>query len=90
MRVLSDGAAARRAFFFKNSPKLVVTDSQAFGAVKKMLPESQRLTSFSILLAYVNGILSEAVKGAAALSELKDGDTVLIAEGAPTTDSARI
>ena len=65
----------------KNSPKLVVTDSQAFGAVKKMLPESQRLTSFSILLAYVNGILSEAVKGAAALSELKDGDTVLIAEG---------
>ncbi len=58
-----------------------MTDSQACGAVKKMLPESQRLTSFSILLAYVNGILSEAVKGAAALSELKDGDTVLIAEG---------
>ena len=62
-------------------PGLVVTDSQAFGRVSKETPEDIRLTSFSILMARYKGILDYAVPGAAAIDRLKDGDTVLIAEG---------
>ncbi len=65
----------------KNPPKLVITDSQAFGRVSKDVPEDIPLTSFSILFARYKGNLAEAVKGAAKLDTLKDGDTVLISEG---------
>ena len=63
------------------TPKLVVTDSQVFGAVSRIVPESVPLTSFSILMARYKGFLEEAVRGVAAVKLLKDGDTVLIAEG---------
>lgn len=62
-------------------PKLVITDSQAFGRVSKDVPEDIPLTSFSILFARYKGDLAELVKGAALLSQIKDGDEVLIAEG---------
>lgn len=62
-------------------PKLVITDSQAFGRVSKDLPEEIMLTSFSILFARYKGDLATLVKGAAMLGSLKDGDNVLIAEG---------
>jgi len=62
-------------------PELVITDSQVFGPVSKLVPESVPLTSFSILMARYKGLLEEAVRGAAAAAHLKDGDTVLIAEG---------
>ena len=62
-------------------PKLVITDSQAFGRVKDIVPQSVPLTSFSILMARYKGFLTEAVKGAAAIEDLKDGSRVLIAEG---------
>lgn len=62
-------------------PKLVITDSQAFGKVSKDVPEDIPLASFSILFARYKGELSELVKGAAALSSIKDGDKILIAEG---------
>lgn len=62
-------------------PALVVTDSQAFGIVSEIVPDSIRLTSFSILFARYKGDLRTAVLGAAALRRLKDGDTVLISEG---------
>lgn len=62
-------------------PKLVITDSQAFGRVSKDVPEDIPLTSFSILFARYKGELSELVKGAAALSLVKDRDKILIAEG---------
>lgn len=62
-------------------PRLVVTDSQAFGRVSKDVPEDIMLTSFSILFARYKGELEEQVRGAAALSKLKDGDRVLISEG---------
>jgi hypothetical protein len=39
------------------------------------------LTSFSILFARYKGDLCAAVRGAAQLDRLKDGDTVLISEG---------
>lgn len=62
-------------------PKLVITDSQAFGQVAKDTPSDILLTSFSILFARYKGDLTELVKGAAKLSSLKDGDHVLISEG---------
>lgn len=65
----------------KNHPKLVITDSQAFGKVAKILPENIKLTSFSILFARYKGDLDTVVKGADKLSELKDGDRILISEG---------
>ena len=62
-------------------PKMIVTDSQSFGRVAKDTPEDILLTSFSILFARYKGDLISAVKGAAALDRLKDGDKVLISEG---------
>lgn len=62
-------------------PKMVITDSQAFGMVSKIVPESVPLTSFSILMARYKGFLDAAVQGAAALKSLKNGDKVLISEG---------
>ena len=70
---------------------LVVTDSQAFGRVSQVLEEIKQsadsgspaitLTSFSILFARQKGDLGEYAKGLKALADLKDGDTVLVAEG---------
>jgi len=62
-------------------PTFVITDSQAFGAVSKILPREIPLTSFSIVFARAKGDLSLYAEGAAALGKLKDGDRILIAEG---------
>ncbi len=63
------------------TPKMVITDSQAFGKVAPLVPTDIPLTSFSILFARYKGELLTQVKGAAALSALRDGDKVLISEG---------
>ncbi len=65
----------------KQPPRLVVTDSQAFGRVSPLVPVSIPLTSFSILFARYKGELRQLVEGARALSALEDGDRVLISEG---------
>lgn len=65
----------------KNPPVMVVTDSQAFGFVSKVVPDTIPLTSFSILFMRYKGNLATAVEGAKKLDELNDGDTVLISEG---------
>ena len=62
-------------------PKLVITDSQAFGKVSRLVPKTIMLTSFSILFARYKGDLEETVKGVTKLKSLNDGDTVLISEG---------
>ena len=59
----------------------VIRDSQVFAKVSADVPESIPLTSFSILMARHKGLLDTAVRGIAAVEDLKDGDTVLIAEG---------
>ena len=59
---------------------LVITDSQVFKKVAKLVPEDISLTSFSILLARYRGSLSTQLKGVNALKKLKDNDKVLIAE----------
>ena len=62
-------------------PRLVITDSQVFGKVSKIVPKDVPLTSFSILMARYKGNLKSVTKGAYALDELRDGDVVLISEG---------
>lgn len=62
-------------------PRLVVTDSQAFGAVADVVPPAVPLTSFSILMARYKGNLSAQLAAVEALAALTDNDTVLIAEG---------
>ena len=62
-------------------PAMVITDSQVFKTVAPMVPNDIPLTSFSILMARYKGLLEVAAPGAAAVEHLKDGDTVLIAEG---------
>ncbi len=64
----------------KEMPALVVTDSQVFEIVNKILPEDIPLTSFSIVMARYKGDLSAFVDGATAIGQLQDGDKVLIAE----------
>lgn len=65
----------------KEAPRLVITDSQAFGIVNKITPPDVLLTSFSILFARYKGDIEELLKGASALDSLSDNDTVLISEG---------
>ena len=62
-------------------PKLVVTDSQIFGKVARIVPDDILLTSFSILMARYKGELESLINGAEKLSEIKDGDKILISEG---------
>ncbi len=62
-------------------PKMVITDSQVFGKVNKIVPSDISLTSFSILFARYKGELETFVQGANQLDKLKDGDRILIAEG---------
>lgn len=61
-------------------PALIVTDSQVFGFVSKIVPADIPLTSFSIVMARLRGDFDNYVKGTPKLSELKDGDTVLLLE----------
>ena len=65
----------------KNPPKMVITDSQAFKEVEKIIPREIPLTSFSIIFARYKGELEALSRGAEAIKALKDGDKVLIAEG---------
>ena len=65
----------------KEKPLLVITDSQVFGFVSKIVPDDVFLTSFSILFARFKGDLDVLVKGASKLDNLSDGDKVLISEG---------
>jgi [FeFe] hydrogenase H-cluster maturation GTPase HydF len=80
----------RDAFQKLNSkPAIVVTDSQAFLKVAADTPGDVLMTSFSILFARVKGNLSEFVRGAMVIDQLKPGDDVLIAEACthhPITD----
>ena len=61
-------------------PKLVVTDSQAFASVSKLVPDDIPLTGFSVLFARFKGDLEAFADGAKAIETLKPGDRILIAE----------
>ena len=65
----------------KNPPSLVITDSQVFAKVAKIVDDSVPLTSFSILMARYKGTLPIQIEGAKYIDRLRDGDRVLISEG---------
>lgn len=79
--VCRDTELAQTLASLSKKPKLVITDSQVFGAVSAITPADIMLTSFSILFVRYKGDLNAAVRGAAMLDKLSDGDTVLISEG---------
>lgn len=59
---------------------LVVTDSQIFKKVSEIVPESIKLTSFSMLLANAKGDIKTLSEGAKALDALPDKARILMAE----------
>ena len=59
---------------------LVVTDSQAFAMVSKLVPDDIPLTSFSILFSRIKAHWKPILKGTKHISKLQDGDNVLILE----------
>lgn len=61
--------------------RMVITDSQAFGKVSKIVPAEIPLTSFSILMARFKGILDQSIEGANMLDRLEAGAKILISEG---------
>lgn len=61
-------------------PRLVVTDSQAFDYVSRIVPDNIPLTSFSIVLARAKGLFDEYLKGTPMIGSLCDGDRVLLLE----------
>lgn len=79
--VTRDSELAQALSSLGKKPRLIVTDSQVFGAVAKIVPEDIPLTSFSILMARYKGDLEVQIAGAKAIETLQDGDTVLISEG---------
>ena len=64
----------------KIKPALVVTDSQVFVKADASIPPDIPLTSFSIMLARFKGDFDNYLKGTPKISELKDGDRVLLLE----------
>lgn len=67
--------------------KAVITDSQAFAEVSKMVPDDIPLGSFSILLARAKGPFNEYLKGSGQIDRLRAGDNVLILESCTHTSN---
>ncbi len=78
--VVKESELAEALARLKEPPVLVVTDSQAFEQVSRIVPPEIPLTSFSILFARFKGDLTRLADGAAAIENLRSGDKVLIAE----------
>lgn len=70
------------AFFQKTNikPNLVITDSQAFDFVNKIIPREIPLTGFSIVYARMRGPFDAYINGVKKLPHLNDGDRILILE----------
>ena len=64
----------------KEAPKLVITDSQVFSQVEKIIPANVMLTSYSILFAKLKGDLGFFTQSAQKISSLNNGDKILVCE----------
>lgn len=74
----------------RRPPSLVITDSQAFAQVVRVLPADVPLTSFSILFARYKGDLEQLLAGADAVARLRPGDRVLVAEACTHSPPAEV
>ncbi len=61
-------------------PALAITDSQIFVKADASIPRDIPLTSFSILLARLKGDFDSYLKGTPKISELSDGNRILLLE----------
>lgn len=61
-------------------PKLVITDSQAFGFVNNIISSDIMLTGFSVAYANMRGPFNDYVRGTRKIDELKDGDKIIVLE----------
>ena len=61
-------------------PSLAITDSQVFVKADASIPTDIPLTSFSIMLARFKGDFENYLKGTPKISDLKDGNRVLLLE----------
>ena len=61
-------------------PKLAITDSQIFIKADASIPDDIPLTSFSIILARQKGDFERYLEGTPKISELNNGDRILILE----------
>ncbi len=61
-------------------PKLVITDSQMFERVSRIVPEEIPMTGFSIVLAHHKGDFEHYLEGTPHLDHLHDGDRILMLE----------
>lgn len=75
------------AYLKGHTPKLVVTDSQAFKQVSSIVPPSIPLTSFSILFSRLKGDFEAFLKGTPTISRLQEGDKILMLESCSHTVS---
>lgn len=78
--VVQDTELKETIKLFGDKVKLVITDSQAFGRIKDIVPKYIYLTSYSILFARYKGELSQFIKGIKNIQELNEEDTILISE----------
>jgi [FeFe] hydrogenase H-cluster maturation GTPase HydF len=61
-------------------PALAITDSQVFAKADALIPPDVPLTGFSIMLARFKGVFDKYLEGTPKISDLKDGDRVLLLE----------
>jgi [FeFe] hydrogenase H-cluster maturation GTPase HydF len=61
-------------------PKLAITDSQIFLKADASIPKDIPLTGFSVVLARMKGDFESYLLGTPKISELKDGDRILMLE----------
>ena len=79
--IVRDAELAQTLESLPTVPRMVVTDSQVFGNVARMVPAEVPLTSFSILFSRYKGDLALQVAGARAIDGLSVDAHVLICEG---------
>ena len=74
-----------RDYMKTHSPKLVVTDSQAFAYASSVVPITTPLTSFSILFSRAKGDFDAFLAGTRTIDRLQDGDKILMLESCTHT-----
>lgn len=74
-----------RSVFYalKNPPDLVVADNDSIERVVANIPDSIKITTYSILTARYKGGIKAFIQGLNSFDSLNDGDKILIAEACP-------